>query len=67
MCKCDKKYIGDGKSCQLAPECTADEECSENSHCFEGVCMCNEGFERDTSDLYAIYLIFWKYFYKFSK
>lgn len=50
VCKCNKKYEGDGKTCQLAPECASAEDCVENSNCSDGVCVCNEGFERDISD-----------------
>lgn len=51
VCKCDKKYEGDGKSCRIGPECLENENCSENTHCEAGACICNEGYERDSSDL----------------
>lgn len=53
ICKCDKRYEGDGKVCHLAPECREDAHCTENSHCDDGICLCNKGFERDISDLYV--------------
>lgn len=54
VCKCNKKYDGDGKSCHLVPECAVTEECTPNSYCSNGVCVCNEGYERDpTSDGYV--------------
>lgn len=49
-CKCNKKYEGDGRTCQLAPECIANEDCVENSQCLDGVCQCIEGYDRDLSD-----------------
>lgn len=39
--------------CHLAPECRNDSQCTENAHCQDGVCLCNNGFERDISDLYV--------------
>lgn len=52
VCKCDKKYEGDGRTCQLAPECELSTDCTDNSYCSSGVCVCNDGFERDAiSDL----------------
>lgn len=51
ICKCDKGYKGDGRVCQLAPECTESEDCKKDSLCDNGVCVCKEGFERDISDL----------------
>lgn len=38
-------------SCRIAPECSENENCSENAHCDAGACICNEGYERDLSDL----------------
>lgn len=51
VCKCDKGYEGDGKSCQLAPECLSDESCGAYALCDGGTCSCQNGFERDFSDL----------------
>lgn len=51
ICKCEKRYEGDGKQCHLAPECLQNEDCTQNSLCDDGVCVCQEGFERDISDL----------------
>lgn len=47
VCKCNEKYVGDGRSCQLEPECELSSDCSENSYCSRGVCVCNEGYERN--------------------
>lgn len=51
VCKCDKRYEGDGRVCHLAPECVQNEDCTQNSLCEDGVCVCQDGFERDISDL----------------
>lgn len=51
VCKCIQGYEGDGRSCQLAADCSQDEDCKENAHCLDDVCICNDGFERDVSDL----------------
>lgn len=51
VCKCDKGYEGTGKICQLAPECQQNSDCGANSLCDAGVCICADGFERDTGDL----------------
>jgi nidogen (entactin) len=51
VCICDSGYEGDGKFCQLAPECLSDEDCGHNSACDDGgVCVCQKGYERDNSD-----------------
>lgn len=50
VCKCNKRYKGDGETCQLTPECASDEECTGNSNCSDNVCICNEGYERDIYD-----------------
>lgn len=53
VCKCDEKYEGDGKSCNLASECYVDKDCGLNAFCSDGVCVCNEGYERSISDEYV--------------
>ncbi|XP_058453091.1 nidogen [Malaya genurostris] len=50
ICVCNKGYEGDGRSCQLAPECNIDDDCGMHSICDTGLCVCQEGFERDVSD-----------------
>ncbi|XP_068146256.1 nidogen [Drosophila tropicalis] len=49
-CICQRGYHGDGYRCQLSPECQSSEHCGENAYCDDGVCQCNENFERDVSD-----------------
>ncbi|XP_035915634.1 nidogen [Anopheles stephensi] len=50
VCSCNKGYEGDGRTCHLAPECAVDDDCGMNSECQAGLCVCQEGFERDLSD-----------------
>lgn len=50
-CVCDQGYEGDGKICHVTPECTRLDDCGGFSHCDDGVCTCNDGYERDVSDL----------------
>lgn len=57
-CKCNSKYVGNGRTCQLASECVANEDCVENSQCVDGVCECLEGYERDPNDKYEYYNFF---------
>ncbi|XP_017839052.1 nidogen [Drosophila busckii] len=49
-CVCARGYTGDGYRCQLAPECESAEQCGEQAFCDAGVCLCQEGYERDLSD-----------------
>ncbi|KAH8309564.1 hypothetical protein KR059_011830 [Drosophila kikkawai] len=49
-CQCVRGYEGDGFRCQLAPECQAAEHCGENAFCDDGVCQCQQDYERDISD-----------------
>ncbi|XP_055547444.1 nidogen [Wyeomyia smithii] len=50
VCVCNKGYEGDGRSCQLSAECGVDDDCGMHSVCTDGLCVCQEGFERDVSD-----------------
>lgn len=50
ICVCNKGYEGDGRTCHLAPECAEDDDCGMNSLCSDGLCVCQDGFERDISD-----------------
>ncbi|KAH8401667.1 hypothetical protein KR009_007215 [Drosophila setifemur] len=49
-CVCERGYEGDGFRCRLAPECDTNEHCGENAFCDNGVCQCQQDFERDVSD-----------------
>lgn len=54
VCKCDEKFVGDGRNCQLEPECELSSDCTENSYCSNGLCVCNEGYKRNPgSDVYV--------------
>lgn len=50
ICVCNKGYEGDGRTCSLAPECIVDDDCGHHSVCVDGLCACQDGFERDISD-----------------
>lgn len=50
VCVCNNGYIGDGRTCHLAPECGIDDDCGMHSVCLEGLCVCQDGYERDVSD-----------------
>lgn len=51
ICECHAGYEGNGRSCQLANECTSAADCGYHSTCDNGLCVCQSGYERDSSDL----------------